>query len=81
MHFIPTSSSWLNIVEGFFRNLDQKRLKRGVFRNVPVLIKAIMDYIEDHNRDPRPIVWTAAAERILEQVGRARAKLNKSATA
>ncbi len=81
VHFIPTSSSWLNIVEGFFRNLDQKRLKRGAFPNVPRLIQAIMDYIEGHNRDPRPIVWTAAADSILEKVGRARAKLNKSATA
>lgn len=81
MHFIPTSSSWLNIVEGFFRNVDQKRLKRGVFRNVSALIKAIMGYIEDHNCDPRPIVWTAAADKILEKVGRARAKLDKSATA
>ncbi len=81
VHFIPTSSSWLNIVEGFFRNLDQKRLKRGGFQNVPGLIQAIMDYVEGHNRDPRPIVWTAAADRILEKVGRARAKLNKSATA
>ena len=80
-HFIPTSSSWLNIVEGFFRNLNQRRLKRGVFQNVPALIKAIMGYIEDHNRDPRPIVWTAAADSILEKVGRARAKLDKSATA
>ena len=80
MHFIPTSSSWLNIVEGFFRNVDQKRLKRGVFRNVPALVKAIMDYIADHNRDPRPIVWTAAADKILEKVSRARAKLDKSAT-
>jgi len=81
MHFIPTSSSWLNIVEGFFRNLDQRRLKRGVFQSVPVLIQAIMDYIEGHNRDPKPFVWTAAADSILEKVGRARAKLNKSATA
>ncbi len=81
VHFIPTSSSWLNIVEGFFRNLDQKRLKRGAFQNVPGLIQAIMDYVGGHNRDPRPIVWTAAADRILEKVGRARAKLNKSATA
>jgi len=81
VHFIPTSSSWLNIVEGFFRNLDQKRLRRGVFQNVSVLIQAIMSYIEEHNRDPRPIVWTAAADRILEKVGRARAKLDKSATA
>ena len=81
VHFIPTSSSWLNIVEGFFRNLDQKRLKRGVFQNGSVLIQAIMNYIEEHNRDPRPIVWTASADRILEKVGRARAKLDKSATA
>ena len=80
VHFIPTSSSWLNIVEGFFRNLDQRRLKRGVFQSVPVLIQAIMDYIERHNRDPKPIVWTAAADSILEKVGRARAQLNKSAT-
>ncbi len=81
MHFIPTSSSWLNIVEGFFRNLDQNRLKRGAFQNVPALIQAIMGYIENHNHDPRPIVWTAAADGILEKVGRARAKLDKSATA
>ncbi len=81
VHFIPTSSSWLNIVEGFFAHLDQERLKRGVFQNVPQLIKAIMDYIEGHNQNPRPIVWTAAADEILEKVGRARAKLDKSATA
>ena len=81
VHFIPTSSSWLNIVEGFFRNLDQKRLKRGVFQNVPGLIQAIMDYTEGHNRDPKPIRWTAAVDSILEKVGRARAKLDKSATA
>ena len=81
IHFIPTSSSWLNVVEGFFRNIDQKRLKRGVFRNVPSLIKAIMDYIAEHNRDPRPIVWAAAADEILVKVGRARAKLNKSVIA
>ncbi len=80
VHFIPTSSSWLNIVEGFFRNLDQNRLKRGVFQNVPALIEAIMGYIENHNRDPRPIVWSAAADSILEKVGRARATLDKSAT-
>ena len=81
MHFTPTSSSWLNIVEGFFRNIDQNRLKRGVFKNVPALTKAIMDYIEEHNKDPRPIVWTAAADDILKKVGRAREKLDKSATA
>ena len=81
MHFIPTSSSWLNIVEGFFRNLDEKRLKRDAFRSVPELIDAIMGYINNHNDDPKPIVWTKAADEILEKVGRARTKLDKSATA
>ena len=81
MHFIPTSSSWLNVVEGFFRNLDQNRLKRDAFRSVPQLIDAITDYIDNHNDDPKPIVWTKAADDILERVGRARATLDKSATA
>ncbi len=81
MHFIPTSSSWLNVVEGFFRNLDEKRLKRDAFQSVPQLIDAIMEYIDNHNDDPRPIVWTKAADDILEKVGRARAKLDKSVTA
>jgi transposase len=81
VHFIPTSSSWLNVIEGFFRNLDHKRLKRGVFRSVPQLIAEIMDYVHAHNEDPKPIVWTAAADEILEKVGRARAALDKSATA
>ncbi len=81
MHFTPTSSSWLNVVEGFFRNLDEKRLKRGAFKSVSQLIDAIMEYIDNHNDDPRPIVWTKAADDILERVGRARAKLDKSVTA
>lgn len=81
MHFIPTSSSWLNIIEGFFRNLDHKRLKRDAFRSVPQLIDAIMTYIEDHNEEPQPIVWTKPADDILKRVGRARAKLDKSAIA
>ena len=80
MHFIPTSSSWLNIVEGFFRNLDQNRLKRGVFRSVQQLIDAIMAYIDGHNGDPKPLVWTAAADDILEKVGRARAALDNPST-
>jgi len=80
MHFIPTSSSWLNVVEGFFRNLDQKRLKRDAFRSVPHLIDAIMGYIQDHNDDPKPITWTAAADKILAKVGRARIALDNRAT-
>ncbi len=80
IHFIPTSSSWLNIVEGFFRNLDEKRLKRDAFRSVPQLIDAIMGYIESHNDDPKPIIWTKAAGDILEKVGRARAALDNVGT-
>jgi transposase len=79
MHFTPTSSSWLNIVEGFFRNLDEKRLRRDAFRSVPQLVDAIMGYIEGHNDDPKPIIWTKAADEILAKVGRARAKLDKLA--
>ena len=80
IHFIPTSSSWLNIVEGFFRNLDEKRLKRDAFRSVPQLVDAIMGYIDNHNDDPRSIVWTKAADEILEKVGRARAALANAPT-
>lgn len=79
MHFTPTSSSWLNIVEGFFRNLDEKRLRRDAFRSVPQLVDAIMGYIEGHNDDPKPIIWTKATDEILAKVGRARAKLDKLA--
>jgi len=77
MHFIPTSSSWLNVIERFFRDLDCNRLRRGVFRNVPELIKAIKAYIEQHNDNPKPFVWTKTAEQIIEKVGRARLALQK----
>lgn len=75
-HFTPTSSSWLNVVEGFFRQLTHKRLKRGVFRSVAELEQAIHEFIDAHNRDPKPFVWTATAEQIIEKVGRARLALN-----
>jgi len=81
MHFIPTSSSWLNVVEGFFRNLDHKRLKRDAFRSVPELIDAIMSYIDSHNDDPRPIRWTKTADEILKKVRRARAALDNAPSA
>ncbi len=80
VHFIPTSSSWLNIVELFFRQLDQKRLKRGVFRSVRDLISAILGYVDGHNDDPKPFVWTKSAEEILDKVGRARVALDNPAT-
>ena len=81
MHFIPTSSSWLNVIEGFFRNRDHKRLRRGVFRSVPELVNAINAYIDQHNEDPKPIVWTKTADQIIEKVGRARLALDNAPTA
>jgi transposase len=76
VHFTPTSSSWLNMVERFFRDLTQKRLRRGVFRDVEELITAIGDYIDRHNKNPKPFIWTAKANDILEKVKRARRTLN-----
>jgi transposase len=81
LHFTPTSSSWLNLVERWFREITDKRIRRGVFRSVKELIAAITDYIETHNTDPRGFVWTAKAETILEKVRRARAVLDKMQTA
>lgn len=80
MHFIPTSSSWLNMVERFFRELTTKRIRRGSFTSVAELTTAISDYIDEHNENPLPYVWTATAESIIEKVGRARLVANKSTT-
>ncbi|MCX5691301.1 MAG: IS630 family transposase [Planctomycetota bacterium] len=77
MHFIPTSSSWLNIVERFFREITDKRIRRGSFDSVGVLVEAITKFIDAHNADPRPFVWTAGVEDILGKVRRAHAVLNK----
>ena len=76
LYFTPTSSSWLNMVERFFRDLTQNRLRRGIFRDVEELITAIGDYIDKHNDKPKPFIWTAKASDILEKVKRARAKLD-----
>jgi transposase len=75
LHFTPTSCSWLNMVERFFRDLTQKRLRRGVFRNVEELLESIGEYIDHHNRRPKPFIWTAKASDILEKVKRARTAL------
>ncbi len=80
MHFIPTSSSWLNVIERFFRDLTDKRLRRGVFRSVPQLIDAMMAYIAEHNGDPKPFVWRKTVDEILAKVGRARAALDNAST-
>lgn len=81
IHFIPTSSSWLNIIERFFREITDKRIRRGSFNSVGVLVSAITEFIEAHNADPRPFTWTAGVEEILEKVRRAHAVLNKVPTA
>ena len=78
MHFTPTSSSWLNVIERWFRDLTVQRLKRGVFKSVPALIDAIMGYIAEHNKAPKSFEWTARAKDILEKVARARAALDKT---
>jgi transposase len=76
LHFTPTSSSWLNMVERFFAAITDKAIRRGVFRSVDDLIAAIEEYLRVHNDHPVPFVWTATAEDILAKVTRARAKLN-----
>ena len=78
MHFTPTNSSWLNMVERFFRDITDKRIRRGVFKSVPDLEAAINGYIAAHNANPKPFIWTAKASDILAKVTRARAALNKS---
>jgi len=75
LHFIPTSSSWLNLVERFFGLLTQKQLKRGVFTSVNELEIAIGQFIDQHNKNPEPFVWTKSVDQILEKIGRAKIAL------
>jgi transposase len=77
VRFTPTSASWLNMVERFFRDITQNRIRRGVFQDLEQLIVAIGEYIDGHNQNPKPFIWTAKATDILEKVTRARAVLNK----
>lgn len=72
LHFTPTSGSWLNLVERWFRDLTDKRIRRGVFRSVPELISAIDGYIAANNDNPKPFIWTAAANAILKKVSKCR---------
>ena len=81
MHFTPTSSSWLNMVERFFRDLTDKSIRRGVFRDVEELIMSIGNYIDHYNRQPKPFIWTAKASDILEKVKSARKKLDNPQSA
>jgi len=61
MHFTPTSASWLNMVERFFRDITTERLRRGVFTSVSELVKAIDEYVAHHNKEPKPFIWTKSA--------------------
>lgn len=77
LHFIPTSSSWLNLVERWFQELSQKAVRRGVFRNVTELQRAIAQFMQAWNTNPTPFVWTASVESILEKLSRCRQRLEQ----
>ena len=76
-HFVPTSSSWLNLVERWFGELTSKRVRRGAFFSVEDLQKAIMEFLEVWNDDPKPFVWTATVDSILEKLSRCRRTLEQ----
>ena len=76
MHFTPTSASWLNMVERFFRDITTERLRRGVFTSVPELVCAIDEYVAHHNTNPKPFIWTKSARDILQKVIRANSRLS-----
>ena len=75
MHFTPTSASWINMVERFFGLITEDRIRRGVFKSVAELEAAIMEYLDHHNANPKPFVWTASPGDILEKVARGRQAL------
>jgi transposase len=81
IHFIPTSSSWLNLIERWFRELTDKRIRRGTFSSVPDLVEVIMDSMNEHNANPKRFTWTAKADDILAKIQRARDVLNNVALA
>jgi transposase len=80
LHFTPTSSSWLNMVEIFFAKLTDKALRRGIFHSVPDLITAIETYLTAHNTTAQPFTWTATTDQILEKVRRGRVTLQAIAS-
>jgi len=75
MHFIPTSSSWLNLVERWFREITTKRIRRGSFPSVDILVEAIEEYLKNNNENPKPFVWTASVDQILAKLSRCKATL------
>jgi transposase len=76
-HFVPTSSSWLNLVERWFRELTEKAIRRGSFASVPDLKQAIDAFMQAWNRDPKPFIWSATVEDIIKKIDRARVKMEQ----
>ena len=76
LHFTPTSSSWLNLVERWFRELTQQRIRRGSFRAVQELVAAITDYIANHDQNPQVFVWSAPVDRILSKIAKCKEALD-----
>jgi len=70
VHFTPTGASWLNLVERFFGEITEKRIRRGVFKSVRELEQAIEDYLHTHNQNPRPFIWTKTADEIFRKIAR-----------
>jgi len=73
LHFTPTSSSWVNLIERWFAEITRKRIRRGVFKSVPDLIAAIDDFIKGHNENPKTFVWTKKVNQILDKINRCKA--------
>jgi len=77
LHFIPTSSSWLNLVERWFEELSEKAVRRGAFHSVAELEQAIADFLAAWNTNPKPFVWTASVEKILEKIAKCKRRLEE----
>jgi hypothetical protein len=75
VHFVPTSSAWLNLVERWFRDITDQRIRRGTFRNVPTLIATINDSLDNHHQNPQAFVWSAPVERILAKIAKCKEAL------
>jgi transposase len=78
LHFTPTSASWLNLVERFFAEITERRIRRGTFRSLPELIRAITTYIRERNKNPQRFVWTVPPKDIIRKVRKARRCLGNS---
>lgn len=78
VHFTPTGASWLNLVERLFAELTERCVRRGSYRAVRELEKALLDYLDRRNKHPKPFVWTASAELILDRVARLSKRISNS---